>query len=254
MKKNIALCLVFFSSLPVLQAGTDTTILGVNINSAYSQTIFPDSWLNSRINANGEQITGSEQMRVEPIIILALKKYPEDVLKNNLKFVHLLKKMEFFNVGFGGTNSSTAVYITANGEEAGYTTAYIEQTFHHEFSSILFRNYTSLLDTTTWKLQNEPGFNYNDPDAGVGAIKNKQSGQSLHTNYAEKGMLTQYAMSSLENDINTIAQNLFRPSADFWLMADNYQRVGKKVNLLIEFYNKIDPAFTEQYFMNFNLH
>lgn len=240
---------------PVLlfAAGRDTTVFNdVKIVSGYSKAVFPESWQESTIHAAGEQIAPEELKRTEPIIIKALKKYPRSLLKLTLRKVYLIKSLSFYNVPFGGTNSSDAVYITNNGEANGYTDAYIEQTFHHEYSSILFRDYPALLDTIAWKKQNEPGFDYNDPGKGVGAIENNESSQELSAELALKGMLTQYALSSLENDINTFAQNLFKPAPDFWNIAEHYPKIGTKVKLLISFYGKLSPVFTEQYFRSFN--
>ena len=252
MKMLLKLFIVLLFPISVFAANKDTIVVnGVIIESNYSKAIFPESWQGGSINATGEQITLDESKRAEPIIARALKKYPKDLLSLTLKAVYLIKSMKFYNVGFGGTNSSDAVYVTDDGETNGYTDFYIEQTFHHEFSSVLFRDYPSLIDTVTWKQQNDPGFDYNDPENGVGAIKNNESSQGLDTILAKKGMLTQYAMSSLENDINTLAQNLFRPEKNFWSIADNYPRVGKKVRLLIAFYGKLSSMFTEQYFRTF---
>lgn len=253
MKMLIKICLALLLPASLMASPQDTTIInGVKVVSDYSRSIFPPGWQQAPINATGEQISSEELQRIEPIITIALKKYPERLLSVTLKSVFLTKSMSFYNVGFGGTNSNDAVYVTSDGVSKGYTTSYIEQTFHHEFSSVLFRDYPSLIDTTSWKKQNDPGFDYNDPENGVGAIKNNESSQQLSTELAEKGMLTQYAMSALENDINTIAQNLFKPDPEFWKIADAYPKVGNKVKLLIAFYGKLSPVFTEQYFRNFN--
>lgn len=230
----------------------DTTVQGVLIESLYRVSIFPESWQGGSINAEGEQISDFEMKRAQPIMIVALKKYPVDLLRYNLHTVYLLKSMKFFNVGYGGTNSSDAVYVTSNGASLGYTDIYIEQTFHHEFSSILFRNYIRFLDTTEWKKANDPTFDYNDPESGVGAIRNGRSSQVPDTSVAKFGMLTEYAMSSMENDVNTLAQNLFLPDKNFWMIVDRYPKVYKKVRLLIAFYNKISSVFNEQYFRSFS--
>lgn len=252
MKKLFQSVIILLFPLAVFAASDTTVVNGVIIESNYSISIFPEEWRGGSINAMGEQISSDELKRAEPIMAKALKKYPKSLLSLTLRAIYLVKSMKFFNVGFGGTNSSDAVYVTNDGEDKGYTDAYLEQTFHHEYSSILMRGYARFLDTVTWKQQNDPGFDYNDPEAGVGAIKNNESSQTLNTKLAEKGMLTQYAMSSLENDVNTIAQNLFRPDKDFWSIVDKYPRVGKKVKLLIEFYGKLSPIFTEQYFRSFD--
>jgi len=79
-------------------------------------------------------------------------------------------------------------------------------------------------------------------------IRKNQSSQDLDTVLTQQGFLTQYSLSSLENDINTVAQNIFCPSPDFWLITEKYPRVKRKVKLLITFYNRINPIFTEEYF------
>lgn len=256
LKMNSSLLKALFIIILPLQSfanPADTTIKGVQVSFRYSLSIFPSSWQTAPVSAAGTPIDASEINRSKMVIARALNKYPVATLQANLKKIYFLKSMEFFAVGYGGTNSTDVLYLTNDAVENGYTDAYIEQSFHHEFSSILLRNYTSWLDTIAWKKANIPGFDYNDPEAGVGAIRNNESSQTLDSALCKKGFLTQYAYSGLENDVNTIAQNLFMPEADFWAYADNYPRIRQKVKLLIAFYNKIDPAFTETYFRKFDL-
>lgn len=243
---------IFLLPLTSFAEARDTIIQGVHVESVYSLSIFPESWQGGSVNAEGEQISDHEMRRAQAIAIRGLKKYPAALLQYNLRAVYLLKSMKFFNVGYGGTNSSDAVYVTSNGVALGYTDAYIEQTFHHEFSSILYRNYIRFLDTTEWKRTNDLAFDYNDPENGVGAIRNGRSSQVLDTALAKFGLLTEYAMSGIENDVNTMAQNLFLPDKNFWKIVDKYPRVYKKVSLLINFYNKLSAQFTEQYFRSFS--
>jgi hypothetical protein len=160
--------------------------------------------------------------------------------------------MKFFDTPYGGTNSSNAVYISNDGIGQGFTNNFLEQTFHHEFSSILFRNHAGLLDTVEWKKANMPDFDYNDPENGVGSIRKNQTSQHIDTLLCEKGFLTEYSLSSMENDINTFAQNLFCSSPDFWRVVKTYPGINKKVNLLVAFYSKLDPVFTESYFKKIN--
>jgi hypothetical protein len=230
----------------------DTTIKGIHIRFGYSASIFPESWRAAPVNAQGEVIAAKETERSTAIMVKALNKYPFSVLQKNLTAVHFLKSMSFFDVGYGGTNSTDKVYLTNNGVPQGYTDAYLEQTFHHEFSSILLRNYLSQFDTTAWKAANDSRFSYNDPEDGVGAIRNNASSQELDTAICRRGLLTQYAMSGLENDMNTFAQNLFRPEKNFWAMVDKYAGIRKKTTLLIRFYNGLSPVFSEDYFRKFD--
>ena len=253
MKKVVLNALIaLFSPFYFCACPADTTIKGIEVSFTYTKEIFPESWQPAPVNALGETIATSEILRSAAAALKALNKYPENVLTHNLKAVYFLKSMSFFGVGYGATNSNDVVYISSNGMAKGYTDFYLEKSFHHEFSSILFRNYPSVLDTVEWKKANGNGFDYNDPENGVGAIRSKKSSEELDTALARIGMLTQYAMSSLENDVNTIAQNLFLPDNNFWDITDHYPLIRKKVKLLIAFYNKINPIFTEQYFRKIN--
>jgi len=226
----------------------DTTLKGVAIRFTYSASIFPESWQAAPISAQGEQLSELEMQRCKLIMIKALDKYPVGALRNELKGVYFLKSMKFYDVGYGGTNSTDMLYLTDEGATLGYTDFYIEQTFHHEYSSILYRNHPSYFDETNWIKANIPGFDYNDPENGVGAIRNNESSQTLDTVLCKKGFLTQYSLSGMENDINTFAQNMFYPTSRFWEIVDQYPRVNEKMKLFVAFYNKIDPLFTEEYF------
>jgi len=237
-----------FLYLLLLTAPSDTTINGIKVEFEYSLSIFPTSWQIAPINARAENMPRSEIMRTKAVITDALNKYPLPLLKQELTGVYFVRTMRFYDVAYGGTNSENSVYISNDGVKMGYTANYIEQTFHHEFSSILLRNHPSFLDTAEWKKANIPGFDYNDPENGVGSIRKNQSSQDLDTVLTQQGFLTQYSLSSLENDINTVAQNIFCPSPDFWLITEKYPRVKRKVKLLITFYNRINPIFTEEYF------
>jgi len=236
----------------LLSQTEDTTIQQVKVVFEYSADIFPDDWRNERIDAQGQQIDLEEIARSKQVAIKALNKYSTTLLGYNLRALYFLKSMKFFGVSFGGTNSLDALYLTNNGTSLGYTDTYIEQTFHHEFSSILFRNYVRFFDTTAWKKANDPNFDYNDPESGVGAIRTGRSSQVLDTSLARYGFLTEYSMSSLENDLNTMAQNLFLPDMSFWNIVNKYPKIKTKMQLLAAFYNKLDTRYTEKYFRNFD--
>lgn len=248
--KAIILCLLLPAAMAAQHA--DTIIQGVKIVFNYSSANFPESWRLAPVNADGEEITRYEVGRSKLVMAKALSKYDDQLLAYNLKSIYFLKSMRFFNVGYGGTNSTDALYMTNNGYSMGYTDRYIEQTFHHEFSSILFRNYNLTLDTIAWKKAHDPTFDYNDPESGVGAIRTGRSSQLPDTTLAKYGFLTEYSMSSLENDINTLAQNLFLPDPGFWSIFDKFPKIRTKTRLLILFYSKLDQRYTEDYFRSFD--
>ena len=248
MNRAAIFLVFFFQPFLTSASGKDTLFRNVRVSFYYQVSNFPTEWQKSPINALGGSLEQGEIERSRKVTFTALSKYPSSLLRLNLKAVFWLRKMSFYSVGYGGTNSTDAVYLTNDGASLGYSDNYLEQTFHHEFSSILYRNYSSLFDTSAWIAANERDFVYNDPEEGVGAIRNNTSSQDLDTFYCRKGMLTEYAMSSIENDLNTFAQNIFSPSPGFWLIVDSFPRVRKKLGILISFYSRINPVFTEQYF------
>ena len=245
------LCFVLLAQLTRANPAADTVIQKVKVSFKFDNSIFPDSWQIAPVTASGEALDSTEEARCKAIAIKALVKYPTPILVMNLKSIYFIRSVKFYGVDFGATNDKNSLFITDDGKSKGYTDHFIEQSIHHEFSSILFRNYGWLLDTTQWKKANAEDVSYTDAEGGVGAIRKKEASQELDTALAQKGFLTQYAQSDVENDINTIAQNLFTPAPGFWKLVDAYPRIRQKVNMLIKFYHSILVTFTESYFRNF---
>lgn len=251
--KPAALILLLLTGITAWSRETgDTTIRGIHVSFDYSRNIFPDFWQQPPINAEAEPIVVSEIERCKQILNRALEKYPSSLLEQELKSVYFIKAMKFYDVGYGGTNSTDALYLTNNGSSQGYTDLYLEQTFHHEFSSILYRNHPSFIREWDWTRSNSRDFAYTDPENGVGAIRDNRSSQDFDTLLCVKGLLTQYSTSGMENDLNTFAQNLFSPSPGFWEIVDRYPRIRRKVRLIVSFYSKINPVFTINYFRHFS--
>ncbi|MCB9189939.1 MAG: hypothetical protein H6600_08920 [Flavobacteriales bacterium] len=205
---------------------------------------FPESWHSDEIAAKGVDLDTSEIERSKRNVLAALKKYPIEFLQKNLKGIYVLKSIEFFGQKFGGTNSSDIVYIANNGVSMGYTNFYLEKSFHHEFSSILLRNYPSLLDKSKWAEKN--GISYGA--GGVQALKNNTDSQSLQDKWASKGFLHEYACSSQENDFNAFAENIFNPDKDFYNQVEKFEVLKHKFDMIIDFYAHLDPWFSRNFF------
>jgi len=210
--------------------------------------MFPESWYESEINAEPLSLDSAECERSKQLILNAVKKYPASIINANLEKVYVLKRIKFYGVDYGGTYylDSKTVYVTNSGIENGYTDEFVEQSFHHEFSSILMQAYS--FDDTNWKSKNKPGVEYGS--GGVNAIIEGNSSLDFDSNYNKNGFLSAYGMSDVENDFNTFAENLFLPSKDFWLICNKYSRIKAKVKIMITFYLSIDEQFSEEYFKN----
>jgi hypothetical protein len=210
--------------------------------------IFPSSWYGSGIDAKAESLSAGEVERSKSIMITALDKYPTLLLKNNLKNVYVLKSMSFYGVNYGGTNSPPdIVYVVNDGVSMGWTDIYIEETFHHEFSSVLKYNYG--FDETAWRQVNPAGFVYFDEaTGGAGAIKAGKASKTFDSKEHKIGFLYEYAESTLENDLNSFAENIFMGEESFFDIVESYDKLEMKLDLIVAFYNSLDPMFTIEYF------
>jgi len=214
-----------------------------------SANTFPAEWYGSPINAQAENLAPEEIERSKKIIITALKKYPIEVLNYNLKKVYVLKSMNFFGADYGGTNSTDVVYVCNADVAMGYTDIYIEESFHHEFSSILLRNYRSSFNEQQWRDINPEEFQYFDESTGGwDAIKQGRSSKDFSPEFHSEGFLYEYAQSTLENDFNSFAENIFMGNEDFFTATDQYEKLKMKLDLIVSFYNSINPQFTIEYF------
>lgn len=67
------------------------------------------------INAQGEQLSEEEILRILPIIREFLSVYSKDVIAKNLKVIYLTKKLFLFGKSFGASYGGTGIYIKSEG-------------------------------------------------------------------------------------------------------------------------------------------
>ncbi|MCS7078338.1 MAG: hypothetical protein NZ455_16620 [Bacteroidia bacterium] len=223
------------------------TLTGVKI--IWQEIQFPTKWLYGPISATYSFIEEREKNRFVPIILKAMRKYPAAVLKKNLKRIYLVGYLSFYGVKFGGTNSNDCLYLCNEGSHRGYTDFYLEQIFHHEFSSILLRNYPQYFQKEEWIKYTKHEFQ--EGATGVDAIKNGTNKTEFDEELCHKGILYQYALSTLENDFNSYAENIFCPTKEFWKVVEQYPNVRQKLYLIIDFYHEINKEFDMNYFLRF---
>ena len=248
MKSIILIVVLFYSFVSVGQESIIDERTGVKIIFKAEGKIFPDSWYSHKINAKGISLNPSEYKRSEKLIKAVLKKYPVNLIRNNLKNVYVLTDVIFYGQSFGGTNSTSNVYLSNEGIKKGYTDFYLEQLFHAEFSSILLRNYNQNFTESEWIKDNPSDFNYGK--GGVNALKENKDSEKFDPELNKLGFINEYSTSSIENDFNAYAKNLFLPKRGFYKLVETCSAIKLKRKLIIEFYIKLDDSFTEEYFNN----
>jgi hypothetical protein len=253
MKKILLLLILAivyaFQAFPQIKKVTDDSS-GVQIIFTAGSDIFPQSWYGGQIKGSAESLDTAEIKRSTEIVKKALAKYPSAVLKKNLKKVYVLKKLSFYGVEYGGTNTKDVVYIADKGLSQNYTDEFIERIFHAEFSSILLDNYPKALDQKEWAAINGKDFHYGAVN-GYEAIKAGKDSELFDKKILEFGFLNEYAMSTLENDFNSFAKNLFFAEGDFWKIVESNSRLIMKLKLILDLYKTVDSNFTKEYFKNF---
>ncbi len=217
---------------------------GIHLYFSEMDQTFPENWYSEEINAHTTPLPNIEKKRSVATVFSALDKYPLHIIQEHLIEIYIFEVLEFFNQGYAGTYSDNTLYMSNGGVAEGFTNGFIEQTFHHEFSSILWYAHPDLLDTIAWKKLNKLDYG----DGGIQALIDDNDSQEFSEFHNERGFLFQYASSDLENDINSFAENLFAPTLEFRNALKKYPVLRKKMVLLIAFYTALDSSLSSSFF------
>ncbi|WP_042478440.1 zinc-binding metallopeptidase [Bacillus ndiopicus] len=177
----------------------------------------------------------------------AMSKYPSYFLSDNIDNIFVSNKLYVYGVRYGGTYIGKDIYLT---NQNHYTFKDFEKIFHAEFSSILYYKNQKKFNDKAWQALNPKGFQYSGDGSEYLESKNSKYDSSKDKLYFEKGFLTEYATTSLENDFNAIVRAMFSGDKTLWDNIDNNPSLNGKLDLAIKFYNSLDPMFTKEYFKN----
>lgn len=194
------------------------------------------------INGTATQLDDFGIARFSKILPKVLALYPPDVIKTNLKSIKLSKEVSFYGVRYGGSSIGHIVYLTDAGRDEGFTDFYLSQTFHHEFSSVLMKNHD--FPTQKWFDANPPDVKYQTDFEKY--LKSIAEDRDLKGNdyYYQRGMMSKYSYSTLENDFNLYAQTVFNEPMRMKTLINKYPRIKTKYEILKGFYLSVSPEFS----------
>lgn len=172
-----------------------------------------------------------------------MNKYPATIASTNRKAVYVLGGLEYRGVATGGTNSRDAVYLVVRNR---YSSAVVERIFDAEFSRILLRNAPQLFDADRWRQINPPGSQY--LGSGVEAVRRNEASNRLLPALHENGFLHDYSQAGIEEDFNSHAALLFMGDPAYWEAVERYPQVRVKAELTMDFYGRLDAAFSREFF------
>jgi hypothetical protein len=118
---------------------------------------------------------------------------------------------------------------------------FLEQTFHHEFSSILIQSFD--FPAFDWLALNPEGFNYIINPVKIDAYMNSIDSYEANEADLKEGLVSRYGKVNAENDINTYAELVFTQPEEMKLFINKYPVVMKKYQMLKKFYLSISPEF-----------
>lgn len=218
----------------------------IKIHYTADRSLLPKSWTRSAIDGRITAIDRAELQRFPILLRQALGRYPKKVITKNLKRVVILESISFYGLEYGATYSTDTVYLSSKGKTLGYTDRYLIDGFHHEFSSILFRNYR--FPTRRWEMCNPERFKYSG--SGVAALKNGQTSLEGSDELYQKGFLAGYSISALEEDYNVYSGIAFSQPERLRRLIRDYPKVREKFLVWLDFYRSIDPFFTQARVLN----
>ncbi|MFM9873796.1 MAG: hypothetical protein ACKVQS_10070 [Fimbriimonadaceae bacterium] len=248
MKMVGLLGVILFTSIPSHEIRLDDPRLTISFKA--EQSIFPTAWQTPEIKPAAIAINPSDESSSVQAIKHALAKYPNKLTETNLKTIYISQNLSFYGLNYGGTNYIDSLYLTLIPiKQDDINLKFLERAFHHELSSILLRNHSQLFPNSAWIAANPPDFNYRGD--GTQSLREGTASTKYNDKLNEQGFLAEYSTSSVEEDFNMFAEAIFSGDPDFWRIYNRFPAVAKKADLVMNFYNKLDPTFSKTLFTQF---
>jgi hypothetical protein len=156
-----------------------------------------------------------------PLLEKFLQCYPLDILSKNLRKIYLVDEAYIHGHRVAGTYRMR--------DKAIILAAYFELDYyaHHEFSSLLMRNYYNY--EQVWTSYNKMGYVHHTE------FKEMSGNKKLR----DAGFLFDYSQVSFEEDFNVLAGYYFDEPKWLLEMSKAYPRILAKVKIIKKFYNKL---------------
>ena len=213
-------------------------IKGIGIHYLYDrEQFFPAAWLIDPLDCGGAQVDLAQAERVVPLIESFAAAYEPEVLQQNLTDIYLLSDLHCYQHPYGGTNSTSSIYLRVGTRTGGYTDRNLLALLHEEFSSILLRKYN--FRASVWQEFDSEEYEY--PNNSIEILDQPGLKADAPEELLQRGFLTRYAASSAENDFNEYAGWIFVWPDRLCDYGTKYPAVQKKATMVSAFYLSIDP-------------
>jgi hypothetical protein len=185
-------------------------------------------------------------MRYPALLQKAFNKYPIEIIKKHLNAIYFVREIDLDGLKASGTYDPfrRIIYLVDNGNKNDDQAM---RTFHHEFSSLLLKSHSFWVNP--WTDHNPQEFVYLceiSKNQLQPLIDASMDGSELDY---EKGFMNTYGQTNFENDFNEYSAMIFTYPEKFQKIMNQYPRVRGKFLVWLEYYQKIDPIFTEAYLL-----
>jgi len=195
--------------------------------------------------SNVELIRHQVLLRYPIILQKTFEKYPIEIIKKYLNAIHFAGKIEQAGFNYGGSYDPfrRIIYLVDNG---GNNDDQAMGTFHHEFSSLLMKRHSFLINP--WTDYNPANFKYlSDTSQDAVSMSNNTSLIGTEDDY-KKGFMNSYGQTDFGNDFSEYSAMIFTHPQKFKKIMGKYPRVRGKFKVWLKFHHdKIDQIFTEEY-------
>ncbi len=193
--------------------------------------ILPKKYLKAPYYARCGAIADRELPHALGVIEKFLRAYPRNLIRKNLTAVALCRDLGFYNLNeyYSGAVLKRQKMILV--EYFGHPME-MDDTLHHEFSSLLLKKYMHLFPRSKW--HKNSGRYTNTPYRSVhGDVWRSNAG------LREQGFLHAISKNNFEDDFNVFASAYFVQPKRLWRIVRKYPRLRKKYEIVKSFYKTL---------------
>lgn len=208
------------------------------IRIVLDDVVFPES--TRRLGVRYRTTLGIERSSVLSRLELDLSRYPAAFVARHVREIVVLRSLEIAGYDYGGTYDvgGRRIYLVAGwlGDDGSRAEA---MGLHHEFSSLLMRQYPRVFSSRHWRELNPPGYRYRHAASSFANLSEDSLDLVGSPEMWTQGFLCGYGMLTLEDDINTFAQYLVARTGRWPALARDYPPLTAKMDLLTRWYCEI---------------
>jgi hypothetical protein len=218
---------------------------GITSHRIFNQTQLPDLVIyrieNNEATVELSPIDDAHFQTYLKLVQKALLKYPIEIVKKEIKALYIGGPYQENGGVITGMYERDKIYLFYNHNSGDNSPLFLEQSFHHELSSILIRDYA--FPAFDWLALNPEGFSYIINPIQIDSYMNSIDSYDANDSILKQGLVSTYGKVNAENDINTYAELVFTQPEKMKKYITKYPVVSKKFHMLKQFYLSISPEF-----------